>query len=428
MSNQTNNPNQLPAIPEDFEHLLDEFPAEVRQLVEGVWTRLPHERQQQLVGVLPDLPAGNLDSMRRILDSSQQNLQMAFGAKQAVTIVGPANVGKSTLYNHFIAHKGDTAVVSPIPGTTKINQTADAGLFNIVDTPGVDAAGPTGQQERTFALEAARQADFLIIMFDAIQGIKETELALFRELRGLGKPFIVVLNKMDLVGGGWRKRGEPTAVLNQVANHLNLPPAQVIPISAKDGDNLESVVLAIVKAEPALLVALGRALPRYRSKLAWQAIMAAASTAGVIALTPIPIVDFVPLLALQGSLVLGIARIYNYKMTLGRAREMASTMGLGYLGRTLFQELSKLGGPPGWMLSAAIAASTTVVIGYTAVLWFSKGEKLSADASRQLLRLLATRLLGRWGKWAEDETPPDKDALAEDLANWREEAQTLSNE
>ncbi|HRE03776.1 MAG TPA: enoyl-CoA hydratase/isomerase family protein, partial [Ilumatobacteraceae bacterium] len=34
---------------------------------------------------------------------------------------------------------------------------------------------------------------------------------------------------------------------------------------------------------------------------------------------------------------------------------------IGFLGRTLFQELSKLGGPPGWALSAAIASSTTVV-------------------------------------------------------------------
>jgi GTPase len=311
-------------------------------------------------------------------------------------IVGPANVGKSTLYNQFIAQKRDTAVVSPIPGTTKINQRADAGLFQIVDTPGVDAAGPSGQQERVFALEAARQADFLIIMFDAIQGIKNNEQQLFTELRGLGKPFLVVLNKMDVVGGGWLKRGESTAVLTQVAHHLALPPEQIIPISAQNGDNLESIILAIVKAEPALLVALGQALPPYRQKLAWQAIMGASSTAAAIALTPIPILDFIPLVLLQGSLVLGIARIYSYKMTFGRAKEMISTLGLGYLGRTLFQELSKLGGPPGWMLSAAIAASTTMVIGYTAVLWFDKGEKLSSGATRQMVRALTMSLLNRW--------------------------------
>ena len=419
MTNPTPESTNLPALPPDFDHLLEEFPPEVRELVQTVWMRLPQDNQRQLLGMVPNLPVGNLDSMRRILNLSQENLQMAFGAKQVVTIVGPANVGKSTLYNQFIAHKRDTAVVSPIPGTTKVNQTADTGLFNMIDTPGVDAAGPTGQQERAFALEAAQQADFLIIMFDAIQGIKETETQLFRELRGLGKPFVVVLNKMDLLGGRFTRRNEPTAVLNQVANHLGLRPEQVIPISAQSGDNLDSVVLAIVKAEPVLLVALGRALPRYRSRLAWQAITGAASTAAVIALTPIPLLDFVPLVALQGSLVLGIARIYNYKMTPARAREMISTLGLGYLGRTLFQELSKLGGPPGWVLSAAIAASTTVVIGYTAVLWFEKGEKLSSGASRKLVELFAKRLLGRW---RTDDAPPTEEMLADDIAAvWREE-------
>jgi uncharacterized protein (DUF697 family) len=92
--------------------------------------------------------------------------------------------------------------------------------------------------------------------------------------------------------------------------------------------------------------------------------------------------------------VVSIARIYNYKITPQRASELVATFGLGFLGRTLFQELSKLGGLPGWLLSAAIASSTTVVMGYAAVRWFDKGQKLSTAALKKLTQTVTTYLLG----------------------------------
>jgi GTPase len=159
---------------------------------------------------------------------------------------------------------------------------------------------------------------------------------------------------------------------------------QIVPISAEKGHNLNQVVMAVIKAEPELLVALGQALPAYRWQLAWRAISGAASTAGVVALTPLPLIDFIPLAILQVSLVMAIARIYHYKITLRRARELAGVLGMGFLGRSLFQQLSKLGGPPGWAVSAAVAAATTVVIGYSAVLWFERGEPLSRGAFKRI--------------------------------------------
>jgi hypothetical protein len=55
--------------------------------------------------------------------------------------------------------------------------------------------------------------------------------------------------------------------------------------------------------------------------------------------------------------------------------------------------MSKLGGLPGWLLSAAIASSTTVVMGYAAVRWFEKGEKLSSEALKKLTQGMTTYLL-----------------------------------
>ena len=105
-----------------------------------------------------------------------------------MVLVGPANVGKSTLYNHFIRAKEDQAEVSPVPGTTRINQVADAGIFAVIDTPGADSVGPVGEKEKEEALNAAQEADFLVIMFDAIQGIKDTELQLYQQLLALQSP------------------------------------------------------------------------------------------------------------------------------------------------------------------------------------------------------------------------------------------------
>jgi small GTP-binding protein len=271
-----------------LDELLQDFPEESRQVLRAVWDAMPVQQRQDLLGLLPVLP-GQPGKVQKLFELSRDQLAMSFGTKHDVVIVGPANVGKSTLYNQLIRSKEDEAAVSPVPGTTRENQSASAGPFIIVDTPGADAVGEVGQTEREEALAAARSADFLVIMFDAVQGIKLTEQALFDELTALGKPYIVVLNKIDLVGK------EADKVIAQAANNLKLSEDVIIPLVATKAKNVERVVLAIVKAEPSLVAALGQGLPVYRWQLAWRLITGAASTAGLIALTPLPFLDFIPL-------------------------------------------------------------------------------------------------------------------------------------
>jgi GTPase len=370
----------------DLDDLFWEFPQSAQQTIKLAWQSLPKAVKEDLFTLLPVLP-NSPDKLRKLSGMARDQFKMAFGYKHKVAIVGPANVGKSTLYNQLIQAEAQKAAVSAVPGTTRASQTAEAGLFTVVDTPGADAVGPVGEKERNIALDTAAEADFLIIMFDAIQGIKRTEQELFRELTLLEKPYIVVLNKMDLA------RREGKKVIEHAAENLGLTPDQIVPIAAASGQNLKQVVLAVIKAEPELLVALGQALPAYRWQLAWRAISSAASTAGVVALTPLPLLDFIPLVILQISLVMGIARIYHYPLTFGRAREVIGVFGLGFLGRALFQQVSKLGGPPGWVVSAAVAAATTVVIGYAAVLWFERGERLTRGTLQKLARAVTDHLI-----------------------------------
>jgi uncharacterized protein (DUF697 family) len=154
-----------------------------------------------------------------------------------------------------------------------------------------------------------------------------------------------------------------------------------------------------------LLAAVAEALPEYRSKLAWQRIVPAASSAGAIGWIPLPFVDLAPLFLIQAGMVLSIARVYGYKITFSRAKELLATFGIGFLGRSAYQQLSKLLGVPGWILSAAIAAATTVAIGYAAMMWFSLGERPSKATLKQMTVDVAGRLrlqLGGLGKKRPD--------------------------
>ncbi len=369
-----------------IDQLIASLPPETQDLFRFVWDSLP-ETERSGIRLLAGSMPSNSTMLRLLLRMATNQLKITFGKKTQVAIVGPANVGKSTLYNQLLQDASDHAQVSPLPGTTRVNQTADAGLFTIIDTPGADAVGEVGEIEKEHALSAAAEADFLIIIFDAIQGIKQTELALYQQILTLKKPHLVVLNKIDLV------KREKKAVIQSAAKNLNLDVDQIIALSAKEGSHLDQVLLGIAMLEPEMVAALGQSLPAYRRRLAWRTIIGAASGSAVVALTPIPIVDFIPLVSLQVMMVLGVARIYSYQITPARARELIATFGLAFLGRSLFYELSKLGGVPGWLLGSAIATSMTAAMGFAAIIWFEKGERLSAESLNKITRLITNQIL-----------------------------------
>jgi small GTP-binding protein len=353
------------------------------------WDDLPEEAQRALAGTLGSLP-DSLKGWRGLIDQVLRQVQEVLGERNSVAIVGPANVGKSTLYNQLIRRGQPQAEVSAVPGTTRQAQSSDAGLFSLVDTPGADAAGPTGDAERSRALAAAADADILVVMFDASHGVRKPESALLADLRALSKPLVVAINKMDLI-----PKSERGPVLGKAAAILGLSSEQLIPVSAKHGDGLDRVLLEIARVEPGILAALGEALPAYRWQLAQGVIARAASTSAAIAVTPLPIVDFIPLLGVQASMVLSISRIYNYRLTLARARELVITLGAAVLGRSLFYELSKFGGPPGWLVAAAVAVGTTASLGYATAVWFERGLKLPRQRLSEISRVVSRALIER---------------------------------
>lgn len=366
----------------------DEFVERWREDLKKAWEALPKGTRQDLTNALGYLPT-ELKGWQALIDQAIDHLRVAAGSKHQVAILGPVNVGKSTLYNQFIRTKADRARVSAVPGTTRFANEADAGIFNVIDTPGADSPGVVGAAEKASALNAAQEADVIVLLLDATHGILAPEQALFREIMDLGKPTIVALNKMDLVS-----KDRPQ-VIGSAAGNLGIPSESIIAISAKKGIGLEKILIAIAKSEPGIIAALGAALPEYRWNLAQRSISKAASTAAAIAVTPLPFLDFFPLLGIQVALVLSIARIFAYKITLPRARELVATFGMAVVGRSIFYEMSKLSGPPGWLIAAGVAAGTTSALGYAASIWFERGEKISREMMGQIAKGISRATIDR---------------------------------
>ncbi|MGD8552052.1 MAG: 50S ribosome-binding GTPase [Anaerolineales bacterium] len=387
--------------------------------IQALWDSLPKDLRNELQETLKQLP-GDPRGWRELLKQASQHLHFAAGDKKRVAIVGPANVGKSTFYNRLILEKQDRAKVSAVPGTTRESQESDMGIFSLIDTPGADAVGAVGKEEREKAIQSANEADVIVVMYDASHGIRIPEQELFGILRELRKPIIVALNKMDLIGT------EKASVLGKAAAALGIDVEDLVPLSAKNGDGVASVLISIARSEPGIISSLGNALPAYRWNLAQVQIGRAASTAAAIAITPLPFLDFIPLIGIQAALVLGIARTYAKRMTLARARELIATFGLGLLGRTLFYELAKLGGPPGWLVAAAVAAGTTVAIGYVAMIWFERGVKLSADAVQRISKAVSETIIARLQDLGKNR--PQKKTLRERVFEALEDLEPPSQE
>jgi len=368
--------------------LQNQLPPLTRGLASRLWNTVPLEQRQNMEEALKGLPLDR-NPLNTVMDLALIHFKSTFGKPRKIAIIGPANVGKSTLFNRLIRSRKDQAEVSPVPGTTRVNQQADAGIFSVIDTPGADAVGPTGEQEQALAMDAARTADFLILMFDATQGVKQTELELYRDILATNKPYIIVLNKIDLV------RQYKADVIRQCAKNLLVEEAEIIPISALKGEGLSSIVMAIIAADPAMTLSMAAALPEYRDKLAWRSVITSASLSAALALAPLPGIDFIPLVINQTAMVMTIARIYQYKITPARAKELLATFGAGFLGKMLFTELSKFVGVPGWLLSAAVAASITAAMGYASIEWFSKGERVTKERMQEISQKLAGVILAR---------------------------------
>ncbi|HVV17476.1 MAG TPA: ribosome biogenesis GTPase Der [Polyangia bacterium] len=159
-----------------------------------------------------------------------------------VALVGRPNVGKSSLYNRLVG--GRPALVEDVPGVTRDRRygTADWGpvRFRVVDTGGLDpsAAGILGAM-RQQSLRALEEADLVLFVVDAREGVTAVDEDVARVLRESGRPVLVTANKVDT------DKNEAAAT---EAYSLGFP--DVFTVSASHGRGIGDLLDAVVAQLP----------------------------------------------------------------------------------------------------------------------------------------------------------------------------------
>ncbi len=155
-------------------------------------------------------------------------------------LVGRPNVGKSSLFNRLVG--GRPALVEDVPGVTRDRRYGacdwDGARFRVVDTGGLDpSAEGILKAMRAQTLRAVDEADVIVFVVDALEGITSVDEDVARVLRRAGKPVLVAANKVD------SGRREST-----VGEAFGLGFEQVFPISASHGRGVGDMLDAVVKA------------------------------------------------------------------------------------------------------------------------------------------------------------------------------------
>jgi small GTP-binding protein len=324
---------------------------------------------------LTKLPS-SLSTVRKFLNAVNWNAaqeEVKSELDHKIAILGMANSGKSTLFNTLRGKY--SSPVSPEAGTTTTLVRGEFGPFMLIDTPG----HLPDLQESAFIESSA-----VIYLLDATQGIRGQDYAAITRLRADDKPLVVALNKADMLRDG------VDDVSAEAAARLHVP--DVIPISARDGDNIaEELIPAIIDTSPEAAVAIGRRLPAFRREAAQKLVRTAALVSLAAGLEPIPLIDIPILLGTQIRMVLRIAAVYGEPLSARHARELVTTIAGGLVLRYLAEEAAKAVPFGGDLVSGAIAAAGTWTLGQVAIEYFEGGKRFSRRQLNELFNRLYRR-------------------------------------
>lgn len=116
---------------------------------------------------------------------------------------GMRNAGKSSLVNAVTNQQ--LSLVSDIKGTTtdpvrKVMELLPLGPVVIIDTPGLDDEGALGQMRVSRARQTLSTVHIAVLVVDALKGLSDEEKSLAAELESRKIPYIIAMNKADLLG------------------------------------------------------------------------------------------------------------------------------------------------------------------------------------------------------------------------------------
>jgi GTP-binding protein Era len=163
-----------------------------------------------------------------------------------VSVVGRPNVGKSTLVNRLVGQK--VAIVSDKPQTTRNRILAvvhrPGGQIVLFDTPGIHKPMHRMNERMVETAEkSVGQVDLVLWLTDMTEAFGPGDRHVQNVLRQSGKPVILGLNKIDAV--------PKQKILPAIEQYRHLMEfAEVIPLSALKGDNVDLVLEKLLEHLP----------------------------------------------------------------------------------------------------------------------------------------------------------------------------------
>lgn len=174
-----------------------------------------------------------LSNLNNRADLSQTQTHCGLAA-----IVGRPNVGKSTLMNHILQQK--VSITSKKPQTTRHRilgiDTYENEQVVYVDTPGLHKEEKRAINKLMNRAASSALGDVEIVLFvvEAMKWYEDDEMVLTK-IKRAKKPCVLLINKVDMV----KNKEELMPYLEQISQKHDF--AQIIPISAEKGTNVEPI-------------------------------------------------------------------------------------------------------------------------------------------------------------------------------------------
>jgi len=327
-----------------------------------------------------------------------------------IAAFGMVGRGKSSLLNALVGE--EVFVTGPLHGVTRDAQMVNWSIseevlgtlkatlpsngqsqVELIDTPGLDEVD--GETRAALAEQIAKQAD--LILFVIAGDMTKVEQLALSQLREVGKPIILVFNKVDQYPSTDRItiyekiRDDRVRELLSPAEIVMASAAPLVRIAVQNSDGTRGVklkkgksqveelklkILEVLHREGKALVALNTMLyadhvneqlvqrkliirEENANQLIWKAVI---TKALAIALNPVTVVDILSAVIIDISLILGLSQLYGIPMTENGAvkllQKIAVSMG-GIGASELFANLGLSG------LKTLLGISTTATAGMT---------------------------------------------------------------
>ncbi len=317
---------------------------------------------------------GSIDGLTAMIDKLDQSVIH-------IAAFGMVGRGKSSLLNALLGRNAFRT--GAIHGVTQTEQIADwetletanrNSHIQLIDTPGIDEV--QGEDRAELAQLVASRSDLLLFVVSG--DITQVEHQALSALRDVGKPMILVFNKIDQYPDTDRQsiyekiRDDRVKTLLSPDEIVMASAAPLVPIATREPDgrlkvtmtqgpsqvtDLKLKILEILDREGKALVALNSMLyadevneqivhrklkirDRGADRIIWNGVIAKSLA---VALNPITVLDVVSSAAIDVALIVSLSKLYGIAMTEKGALNLLKTIAMAMGGITAGELLATLG-------------------------------------------------------------------------------------